>query len=532
MNLFEYVPLMKEMNTPFSIAGVAILGLFLVFIFFKMLGGMRRGGWRQLIRTLATLAAAVVSYIVATIISNNIIGSLNEDKLAELITLANRYVEGAGDLIRNLLNNINSEAIEHILVLPATLIVVPVIATLIFFLINLIFKIIRAIIIKIFNFKKAKSSPSRLYGALLSFVEAMIWIIMITLPISAVATMVDDVYNEAIEASVGEERDELVSTYETYLLPFTKNPAVSMVEKLGGRAICDGIATIKIGDENTNMRKEIVDVSHIMLSDVSALRGADFSELSEDQKIAITSILDTLSDSPYMSNVLIGILQCVPTAIDNDIIPIKMDGEYEALFNEIIAYFGGITRDTIGQDLGTVRDLYFAISDSGVLTAAKEGGNIMELLQEKRKEGDDTISKIVAILKSNKRSAPMVTALTEALISTLSNVEIGNGDVTVTYDSLKDGMNDVLSVDRENYADEEEYMDALSGTLDSTLREHGIELEEEIVDSIAEYVDTNYSEVGELTDEEFNDVLLHYYDAYLNYLESGTIPDNFGGTGE
>ena len=51
MNLFEFIQTMKEMGTPFGIAGVAILGLFLIYIILKMLGGMRRGTWRQLVRT-------------------------------------------------------------------------------------------------------------------------------------------------------------------------------------------------------------------------------------------------------------------------------------------------------------------------------------------------------------------------------------------------------------------------------------------------------------------------------------------------
>ena len=83
----------------------------------------------------------------------------------------------------------------------------------------------------------------------------------------------------------------------------------------------------------------------------------------------------------------------------------------------------------------------------------------------------------------------------------------------------------MLSVKEENYDSEEEYKEALSSVLDSTLKDHGIELEEEIVDGIADYVDENFSEVDTLTDEEFNGILLHYYEAYQEYVNSGEIPE-------
>jgi len=57
MNLFDFVTRMKEMDGVLGYVGAALLVLFLLLIVFKMLGGMRRGTWRQLVRTAATLAA-------------------------------------------------------------------------------------------------------------------------------------------------------------------------------------------------------------------------------------------------------------------------------------------------------------------------------------------------------------------------------------------------------------------------------------------------------------------------------------------
>ena len=54
MNVFQYVDLMKEQNSIVATVGVGLLALFLLIIIFKMLVGMRRGTWRQLIYTAST----------------------------------------------------------------------------------------------------------------------------------------------------------------------------------------------------------------------------------------------------------------------------------------------------------------------------------------------------------------------------------------------------------------------------------------------------------------------------------------------
>nr|MBE6544979.1 hypothetical protein [Oscillospiraceae bacterium] len=525
MNLFEYVPLMKEMSSPVAILGVVVLALFLIIIIFKMFGGMRRGGWRQLVRTGMTLLAAVASYIIAVSLSGGIIGSLDTSNLEGLISSIDGFIAGSGDVIRDALSSINSELIEYIFLLPATLILIPILTTAIFLLINLILKIARAVIIKIVGFKKAKNNAQRLGGALLAAIESIIWITMVILPISGVLGLVDEAYCEAIEAAEGEEKAVLESTYDEYLLPLTKNPAICFVNALGAEVMSDGIATVDMGGQRTNMKDEVLGVAHLILVDAGSLDGADFSALTEDNKTAISSIVDTLSQSPFMSKLLVGLLQGSAGAIENGFIPIQMGDEYKSLFSELLAYLGGITEETFEADLNTIKELYFTVSDSGVLTAAQEGGDIMALLQEQREQGDDSISKLITILQSNSRTAPMVKALTEALISSLSSGVELEGGVSVTYDELKGSMNDVLAVKPDSYATEEEYKEALSDTLDSTLRNYGIELESEIVDSIADYIDTEYSEILEFSDEEFNDVLLHYYDAYLNYIEGGELPD-------
>ncbi len=531
MNVFEYVSLMKEKNTPFAIAGVVILCLFLLVIIFKMLGGMRRGTWRQLVRTGMVVLAAVASYIAAEYMSNHILGSTeNNIKTVEnLIPMLEAYVPGIGDIIRNVLLSFDGEIFETVILLPATVVFIPILATVIFFVINLILKVVRAILIKIFHFKKAKKNSQRLGGALLAGVEAIVWIIMITLSITGLLSLVDRAYDESVGSHREIETGEVTEFFEEYIDPFADNPAFAFIESLGSSGLADGIATVKIDGEKVNMRDETISISKIVMLEIPMLKDMDFTALSEDNKVGISNLINGLCDSKYMSTLFVGTLQSASSVFKLDAFSLlTKEGEFSDFFNNLIGYLEGVSTSTLSEDLQTIKSLYFTISDSGVLKEMANGNNdIIGLLQEQHKAGDNTINALVSILQSNKRTASLVKSVTESLISSLVNVDLGNG-ATVTYDSLKEGMNNVLTVKPENYESEDEYMEALSGTLDDTLNNYGIELEKEVVDSIAEFIDDKELNTEVFTDEDFTDVLLHYYDAYLEHLNSngdGSLPE-------
>ena len=523
MDLFEYISLMKEKNTPFAIAGVVILCLFLLVIIFKMLGGMRRGTWRQLLRTGLTVLAAVASYIVAIILSNSIIGSTenNIKTIENLIPMIEGYIPGIGDIIRNVLLSFDTELFDQVILLPATVIFIPVVATLAFLVINLVLKIVRAIIVKIFKFKKAKKNSQRLGGALLAVIEAVVWIIMVTLPITGVLILVDRAYDESVGSRRSDNAAEITEFFDEYIDPFTENPAFTFIESFGCASLADGIATVDIEGEKVNLRNETVSITKVIIFEIPMLKGIDFSNLNEENKVGINNLINGLCESRYMSNLFVGTLQSASSVLNLDIFSsITEEGEFSGFFSSLIGYLESVNTDTLHEDLDTIKNLFYTLSDSGVLKELMNGNtDIIGMLQEQHKAGDNTINELVSILQGNARTASLVKSVTESLISSLVNVDLGNG-VTVTYDTLKESMNDVLSVKPENYESEDKYMEALSGTLNETLNEHGIELEKEVVDSIAEFIDDKELNTEEFTDQDFTDVLLHYYDAYLEYLNS------------
>lgn len=539
MKFFEYISSMKESGSPFAIAGVVIVALFLIFIIFKMLGGMRRGTWRQLIRTGMTLLSAIASYIVASWLSNHIIGSLDNVSLEGLIVKIEAILPEVANVIRSALEGFDPEVFEYIILLPAALIIIPILTTVIFLLINLVLKIVRAIIIKIIGFKKAKNNSQRLGGALLSALEGMIWIAMVILPICAILSLADSAMLSAIENEPEGESSEISDIYEQYISPFTENPVIGFIGSCGSNAIADGIATVKVNGASTNLRNEVLSVAKVIIVDIANLKGCDFTALKDNDKQAISSILDSLADSPFVSNILVKLIHTVPGIYESGLIPTEAIEGYKDVADNLIGFLKTISYDNLKEDLDTICDFYFGFSDSGIISAIKNGDDIMAFISDDY-NGDKHLLGMINTLSGNPRTKVIVDGLYNLVLNAAFAGGIGNGEgedggetaIQIEIQDVKDGLNNIVSVNRSDFTGEnaeEEYREALSSTIDTTINDViGVDLEDEVVDEIATFVDENFSEqLEELTDEEFNELLFEVVDIYQGFLAGEEInPDD------
>ena len=522
MSLFDYVPLMKEINNGYSTAGIIILIVFLVTIILKMLTGMNRGIIRQLIRTALTVGAAVISFITAELAGKEIVSSIDEGTVEGVLN----YLKSVAPELANSLNDIVSafpaDSIAKIMVLPATVIVVPITFILVFLLVKMVITIVCAMLIKIIKFKKVSSNVQRFVGALLGAVEAVIYLTVVLLPFTGVIGVIGDSYDSAIYYDGGLNQ-EIASEYTATYLPIVENPAVKLMSDIGGDAMATQLSTVKIDGKKSDLRSELVPVIRFAMIDCKSGK-IDFKNLDDKDKEAINRFIAGMEDSPYLADAVCSLVKGSTYLIESGKI-IDMGETGSAITDALFGFLGGFSAEHFTEDLNTVKDLYFALSDHGILVALTDSEtDLMTLLGEHHDDGSSAVSSLVTILQSNPRTAPLVRAITDLLLSNLTGGGV-EGAPEVNYEELKTDVEKVLSVKEENYDSEEEYKEALSSVLDSTLKDHGIELEEEIVDGIADYVDENFSEVDTLTDEEFNGILLHYYEASQEYVNSGEIPE-------
>ena len=524
MNIFEYVPLMKDINNQYSKAGIIILIVFLVFIILRMLSGMGRGIFRQLLRTGLTVGSAVLAFITADLVGNEILSTVDIGTVDGIMDYLRMVEPQLASKIGDILNAFPTESIAKIMLLPAAVVILPTVFLSIFLLVKVIAGILCALLYRIFKFKKATDNVQRFGGALLGAVEAIIYITVILIPFTGIVGVMGESYDSAIYSDDGLDADAAFE-YTTTYLPITENPAIKLVSDLGGDAISNHFATVKIGDKASNLREELVPVIKFYLIDCRN-GSIDFRNLGEGGKDAISKFLTAMESSPCLSDIVCCVVRGGSFLLENGGI-LELGDVPSDLTDALFAFLGGFSTEYFTEDINTLRDIYFALSDHGILAAMVEGDtDIMTLLGENHQDGSSAVSSIVTVLQSNPRTAPLVRAITDLLLSNLVTPDV-DGAPKVDYDELKSDVEKVLDVKEENYASEKEYKEALGNVLDGTLKNHGIELEEEIVDGIAEYVADNFSQVDELTDEEFNSILLHYYEAYQEYLNSGDIPDDF-----
>jgi len=559
MNVFEYIESMKNTsNNIVGIAGLGILALFLLVIVLKMLGGMRRGVWRQLVRTGVTFAAAAVSYFVAASLSNGIIGMLKIENLKDLIATVDSYLPGIGETAYRFLESIdpsNLQFVEYAILLPATIIVLPIIATLVFIVINLLFKIIRAIIIKVAGLKKASNNSERLGGALLAGVEGIIWMIMITLPFSAILSLTNSVYEKATapdespvysrQQSEDEEENAFVDFYEEYIAPFTKNPASTFVRDMGANAVADGIATVNIDGKPTNMRGEVVSVAGVVV-EATKLADADFTALNQTEKNAVTSIVFTLSESTFMSKVLVSTLNTIPQLVEQDIIPVDLgDASISGLVDSVMVFLEETSTETLDEDLTTLTDVYFGLCDSGIIAAATQGDDVMDAF----KEGKDDLLNAINALSSNERTENIVDSMYDVVLNAAfsggSSAPEEEGDAaeggsnggsneempSITVKQIKENLLKIAKIDKANFADDAAYEAEVSETIIEIAKDIAkIEIEKEMADKAAAFVNEHRTDkmeerLQEVVDDkvEFNNLVFALIDAYQCYLDGEEI---------
>ena len=330
---------------------------------------------------------------------------------------------------------------------------------------------------------------------------------------------------------------ELRESYDEYLVPFTENPAFTFIENVGANAITDGIATVKIDGKRTNMRSQVLSVAHIFVVDARVLQGADFTALTAEQQAALESIVDTLAESPFTSGLMVSTLNTLPSIYESGLIPMEnlAQGEFEAVIDALMDFLSQVETDTLGDDLDTVMDFYFGFCDSGILGALSGGEDIMAFISDDY-NGDRHILTMLNTLSGNERTKGIVDSLYNLVLSAAFS---GSGDESeggednvladVNINDVRDGLNNIVSVNREQYETEEEYREVLSDTISTTINDTiGVELDQETADEIADYVDENFSEqIGDLTDEEFNELMFEMIDIYQGYLNGEEInPDD------
>ena len=509
---------------PSAIVGtVAVLGIIGAF------KGLRRGISRQLVRTLTIIASGIISFILSTATLKKISEYLDGKTMADIKQLL--IDKGMFFTSENIawIENFDVHTLELILAIPLSLIIMPLIFVILFILISGVMLIAHWLLSAIFGFKKRRNNFfTRLLGMGLGFIQGVAVAGLVLMPVIGIGVSASESI-AALNSEAPEDETTVMLTkkYNTYIKGTVESPTFKFLEKYGMNALYTKIATVDIDGKSFDMTELIPDIT-MVASEASGLKGADFKNLTSENEATIEGLLDDIEKNAYLTEILAGSINALSHAYTDGTFNVEIGEPFNSVIDSAVSIFHTSDASNVHTDLDTVADVLFIISRDGVLSAFDKGSDAMlDVLTKRDVNGETTVNRVVNTINSNERTKPLVTLITKLSVTVMSQQAGISENAQETYDNIKASINeDILSINKEHYETEEEYVAEVSSALDNTLKENNITLEKEIVDTMAQYVTDNYSDIDEITDEQANDIILSYYDAYLDYLETGEVPDD------
>lgn len=504
-----------------SIINLSIYGLVAVFALFRFLRGVSGGMAREVLRVITVAGAAAITYVACMKIYPLVFNYVTQTGVN---TILDTYSIPLNDTIKGFIDCVDSETAALVLALPVMLVIIPVLFIILFFLLSFVLKLVHVILCGIFGFSKKRNNAfTRLLGGALGLVHGALIALVVLMPIAGTLGVVSNTVHHVKDnyADAQNENAELLcNAYDTYLAQTEENVIVQTLNGQFGTFYTNMI-TVNIGEEETKLDKVVCDGAEIFVL-AADLKGINASELTEDNKAAINAILDCFGDDKYMTSVLAGVLRALPRAVDRGLIKFNFEEPALTLINSFMPILESSNSSNIKQDIRVLLDVYFIVSDSGILSSGAEL-DPLDLLSQKDENGRNIINRIIDTVESNARFNGVMASLSDMAVHVLLENSGLSPEVAETVDSIKNTLNDVIAIDKDSYATEEEYKEAVSDKIGGVLEEYSIPLEKEQLDVVTDFVCTELEGKEEITETDLAEFMAKYYEVYT----SGELPEDF-----
>ena len=493
------------------------------------IAGYLRGIKRQFVRSVTIIIAFFAAYG-ATSFGYHYLNSFLADKTmgdvrAWLVTF--RFIKSTDDV--SWLYSIDINAVRELIAIPISLVIRPVLFVSAFVALHNVLLILHKIIAALCGFKRKKNNTAtRVLGLILGTLQGVFVSIVVLTPIVGISGVAKEAMTVMKEYAPNEGFTQYVEEkYDAYAEGISENPLIEFYATVGADELYEKLSTATLDGETFNMTAIIPDAVKIA-SDSARLWDADAKNLTPENEAAIERIIASIRNNLQIKKIVSGAVSSAAYLYTNGIFPIDINEPFRSVINSAVGIFHTSSADNICNDLDTVADVYFILSQDGVLNSFDEGSDkMLEALTSKDATGETAVNRVVTVIRSNERTKPLVSLVTKLSVTVMANKAGIDEKALETFDNIKTGISDnVLTIEKENYATEEEYVKEISDALDTTLKENEIELEKGVIDKMAEYVSEHFSDVETLTDEGATDIIFSYYDAYLEYLETGKTPQN------
>ena len=415
------------MTDVFQIVNWAALGIFVVFAITGFIRGYFKGTIRSVVDIVFLLINTVVSVLIAKAIAGALVspetvydilysinGGATEGTLAEIVEQMEAYLtEGTffetADL--SLLYAIFEVILAPILFIP------------VFLLMGIIFKVIKAVLVRIFLPKpergsdkskhKAKRFGSRLGGAALGAAKNfMFWTILLA-PIVSFASFGIGAANRATTTT---NPDGTVSTNPDLvsLEQSMNSGTLDVIDSCGGWFF-ELLASTSVGDVDVSLTTEANNAINIYKA-IDPLTKMESTDFTEKETAMVDTAINEIEKSRYLTSLVASLLsQASKEMIENDSffmykVP-KLGESFDPAVDTLLQIM--TTTDSIGLvgDLRTFSEVFKCTVDYGLYRELNsEDGDLYIVL-----ENGNFYTDILISLHNNVRTRPIVPTLANAM---------------------------------------------------------------------------------------------------------------------
>ena len=527
-----------------SFAAIAVV-VFLAFALWGAFQGFRRSIFRQVIHVVVTFITAVIAFSLTSGTCDTILAAFTEITTAEFVSTLEVSLAQNGvflsEEVKAILLCFDMSSVGYAISLIFNTIAAPAVFAILFAIVAIIGKVVTSIVC--FFVPKGQTLTYKILGLVGGIVEGALIAGVVLLPLVGWVNLAGgavDVIRDNAPAD-DEGATEIVEFYDEIVAPLEKHVIFQMVGSLGGNDALDKISTIEIDGQDKDLRNEF-DLLIKLCYDVTKLNETDFLALTEGDKSAIDNLIADCDDSVVISRVACGIVNGFAKAISEGAIPVQVTDNYYNIIMEAVDILGSenTNPDTLGENLTTFKNIYFILSDDGVLaifdtssgTATVTEDQLTEALTKKDEDGNTVLNKIINELDKNENTRsliPLVGKLAMAAIYDSLGIPEGSEEA---YETVKESMQEILTTDT---TDPEAAKEVITESLTETLESIGIpvtssgaegSISEEDVETIAEYLIEKQDEIKEkleqeninienISDADILNVLLNYYSSIL-----------------
>ena len=527
-----------------SFAAIAVV-VFLAFALWGAFQGFRRSIFRQVIHVVVTFITAVIAFSLTSGACDAILESFVELTPAELVAnLEQALLENGVVLteeVKNVLINFDMSTIGYALALIINTIAAPAVFAILFGIVAVVGKVVTSVVC--FFVPKGQTLTFKILGIVGGIIEGALIAGVVLLPLVGWVNIAGGAVNVVRENSLPDDASaaEVVEFYDETVLPLEKHVIFQMVGTLGGNDALEKLATIEVDGQKKDLRPEFNTLIKLSYS-VSKLSGTDFLNLEESDKRIIDSIIDDCDSSIIISRIACGVINGLADAIEEGAIPVEVTDNYHAIIMEAVSILGSekTNTTTLKANLTTFKNIYFILSDDGVLSVFNvEGGDattteskLTEALTKKDAFGNTVLNKVINELDKNENTRSLIPLVGKLAIAAIYDSLGIPENAEEAYEKVKEGIQDVLTTDTSAPDAKETIADSLAETLEGIgipVSDNGEEgtISSEVIDTMAEYVMDKQDEIKEklesenidienISDADILNVLLSYY---TNYLE-------------